>query len=59
MQLLAFFGIEVMIQCREHYTVPDQRAIIYEYSSLILKLAACIDEYVSAYSDVLAKIGIK
>lgn len=48
-----------MIERGEHYIMPNLASIAKGHSSMILKVAAGIDEYILAHRDVLSKIRIK
>ena len=47
-----------MVERGEHHVVAYLAAVAYVDSSVVLKLAAGVDEHVVAYVDVLAEVGV-
>ena len=48
-----------MVQCGKHHIVSDLAAVAECYATVVLKMAAGIDEDVLSDGYVLAEIGVK
>ena len=53
------FGVQIVIEGGKHHLMADQCAVAYRNAALILKTAACVDEYVFSDGDILSAVGIK
>ena len=48
-----------MIECSENHVVPDLTSVTEGYASMVLKMAAGIDENILADVDIFPEIGVK
>ena len=56
---LALLRLQEMVERGKHHIVPYLASVSDAYASMVLKMAAGVDEYILAHLDVLAEIGIK
>lgn len=52
-------GSDSVVEGGEHYVVPDKATVADGYASVVLKLAAGVDEYVFADGDILSEVCVE